>query len=588
MDYNNFIHIDDPAKQEELIQKYTTNYGMVPAKKFNSKDKIVDQLGKKIESESTYEGRKYKLIAKRDHLITPGERHWNRFLGVLACIFSVCLALFSPKVRRLFSSKDFTMHFAVWINPPVQQQAPQQSAAQQPTGQHSSAASSQRTEAIAPPETPPVISMKISEQQLKDLDAEDITSKNELAQGIDIPEGAKESLQYALMNPRKKEGAAERGIKWYNSGPRTHVFALDAAPGLIFKTQPRSIVKSFSHRYENMLKAKSVCRKNDLNLLVIPNAKMYSVAISESSRRGVNEMTTPLIVEKKLNLHPSQSMQDQLYSESTHLDESFKQLTTFACLTGYNDAETRNNCILDNDFDEHGNQRLGLVDLDNMGHDPDDSWSSNDLKEYAAVGLFGLSFPRRNGIIHCVNNEQQAKMILEIANKHGINTKGDDVVGIGSIYSYEAAWKMRQEAIEENNNLKKFYANKAIKVGNELLPVNQQLDFSAYPQQEKLQAIAQALFKEINKQITKSDEPTIKSKRWVYIPTDKRDSHPEFHNTDKESITGAQVNESEPDWNKRYEDYYLTSAFGVVAQKFKELGLIFNVKREYSGWILQA
>lgn len=433
---------------------------------------------------------------------------------------------------------------------------------------------------VEPPKPQTVVTINIEEGALKELSAEEKEIKDHLEEGIMIPQAAHESLAKALMVPE----AEEAGIKWYHSGDMMVVFTLDAAaPGLIFKI-PRDNTDSLEPRYKNSIKAKKVIQDNSLHLLSVPNAKIFSVKLSETDEKGHSEeKQIHLIVERKLNIHSSQAMQKKLYRECKKLDETLKQLTIFCCLTGYSDAECRNNCMEENNVDKDGNQKIHLIDLQNMGVDPKNNWGPKTLAAGAAIGLFGSSMWSMRGLVHCVNNEAQAKMILEIAQKHGVLAKQVDAEFANS---YQEAWEERKAEIEAFAKLEKFYAEKGIKMGNEPLPA-MDFDFSEYPQhRQTLETLAKAIYERMSKQIKDSIEPAVEARRLVGIPTNEKESFPEFYQLDHESLTEKKL--SGELTRKEVEEFELTTAVGIVVQKFMEKGFIFKYTRYPNGWSLQA
>lgn len=74
------------------------NNKWVPAAKFNSKDRLVDKNGHKISSH--YKGCPYQIIEKRERTFSSLERFGRGFLGTLAVVCTLFLALFSKSVRN--------------------------------------------------------------------------------------------------------------------------------------------------------------------------------------------------------------------------------------------------------------------------------------------------------------------------------------------------------------------------------------------------------------------------------------------------------------------------------------------------------
>lgn len=87
----------------------------VPAKKFKGKDKLVDAQGNEISA--TYTGRQYKIVEKRVWAYSCPKLYFRKYLGILAVIYSLGLALFSKSVRNLFKKSGNSFHFAIEVPP---------------------------------------------------------------------------------------------------------------------------------------------------------------------------------------------------------------------------------------------------------------------------------------------------------------------------------------------------------------------------------------------------------------------------------------------------------------------------------------
>ena len=83
------------------------------ASKFNCKERIVDEKGR---YSSTFEGRRYQIVAKMERSLTGSEKFFKRFLGTIAVICSLGLALIFKPVYRLFNSKT-SMRYATFYVP---------------------------------------------------------------------------------------------------------------------------------------------------------------------------------------------------------------------------------------------------------------------------------------------------------------------------------------------------------------------------------------------------------------------------------------------------------------------------------------
>jgi hypothetical protein len=87
------------------------NDALAPVAKFNSINRIVDEKGNTVRSD--YTGRTYKIVEKRERTLSGLERFGRGFLGTLAVVSTLCLALFSKSVRSLFTKSKETIRFAI-------------------------------------------------------------------------------------------------------------------------------------------------------------------------------------------------------------------------------------------------------------------------------------------------------------------------------------------------------------------------------------------------------------------------------------------------------------------------------------------
>lgn len=97
----------------------TLNSKWISVTDFSCKDKIVDEKGQEIGAD--YQGRKYRIIEKREWTFSKCMRFRRGLLGVVVVICSFCLALFSKNVRDLFIQSKKTKYYAV----PVKDDLPQ-------------------------------------------------------------------------------------------------------------------------------------------------------------------------------------------------------------------------------------------------------------------------------------------------------------------------------------------------------------------------------------------------------------------------------------------------------------------------------
>lgn len=105
---NNFKIIND-TNDIKLSKKW------VDSTKFNRKNKLVDKNGKPITS--SYNGRQYRLIAKKEKTFSILERIKRVFLGSLAVLFSLGIALTSKSIRNLFLKEKTKIRYGILVPP---------------------------------------------------------------------------------------------------------------------------------------------------------------------------------------------------------------------------------------------------------------------------------------------------------------------------------------------------------------------------------------------------------------------------------------------------------------------------------------
>lgn len=489
----------------------TLNNKWVPAAKFNSKDRVVDEKGHQVGSD--YKGRQYRIIEKRERTLSGLERFGRGLLGTVAVICTLCLGLFSKSVRNLFTKSKENIRFAV----------------------------------LAP-----------KENLTKPKNEEYNISERELQQGISISEDTISKIQTCLKNvlQRREEG----GVKLYNSQGDHRVFALDTAPGLIFKMKADKNCHTFGNddsmkaRYQTMINAQTIVRTHQLGLLVIPNAKLFTVNAEGEEYE--------IIAERKVDINPEESAQEQYFQDHAEsLNETIRQLAIFICKTGYSDVEWRNNPMLNNSLDEHGNRKFALIDIEEMDN--------------PETGLFGGGWGRR-GLVRCVT-EEQGKIVETVAKQHGIQTG-----------SFANAHARRKQEIEEGRKLKEYYTTKNITVGNEPIQIDESsLDFSEHPGKvEELRKVTKDVVQAINDEISKtSSEKSVKGRRYIYINT----RHEPFLSPNYKLVEPGEDAYTTSQAFKTNEDYHKATYLGYIVQKLIDLGVIHSlVNHNVHGYFLQA
>ena len=518
----------------------------VPSTKFNSKDRLVDAKGKAVSSD--YKGRQYRIIEKRERILSTPERIGRGFLGTLAVVCTLFLGLFSKSVRNLFIKPKENVRFGVLV--PPSSNLPSQIA---PSVSMPSALDSQRKVDPVKVKTDQV-PFPVSSQKPKKSEEEQNISEKELQQGMSISEETVAKIQTCMKNVLqcKEEG----GVKLYNSQGNHRVFALDTAPGLIFKMKAskncHTLGKddSMKARYQTMINAQTVIRTHQLGLLVIPHAKLFTVN-SEGEEYEI-------IAEQRVDINAQESAQEQYFHDyADSLNETIRQLAVFICKTGYSDVEWRNNPILNNSLDENGNRKIALIDIEEM--------------DGQTTGLFGGGFGRR-GLVRCVS-EEQGKIVETVAKQNSVSTS-----------SFANAHARRKEELADGRKLREYYATKNIVTGDEPVQIDEStLDFSAYPEKtEKLKLFTLDLVKAINEKTSKSSsEESVKGRRYIYINTNKKPFQGMNNRLIDENISANSY--------KTDEEYYNATFLGHVVKKLADLGAIYKlVNRNGHGYFIQA
>ena len=93
----------------------TLNKMWAPAAKFDSKNRIVDEKGKAINSK--YNGRAFLMIEKKEYTYTSLERFCRGLLGTIAVICTLCAAVLLQSVRDLFTKEKINARFAISLTP---------------------------------------------------------------------------------------------------------------------------------------------------------------------------------------------------------------------------------------------------------------------------------------------------------------------------------------------------------------------------------------------------------------------------------------------------------------------------------------
>jgi hypothetical protein len=517
----------------------TLNSSWVHSAKFNSIGRLVDEKGTTVNP--NFKGRMYRCIDKRERTFSVLERFGRGCIGVCAAICTIGFALLFKPVRELFTKSKEHIRFALPVLPSnvsaQERNLPPEEAASTPKKQPQETKASNTTEAKGAVE--------------ETVKPEHEKSEQELQQGISLSATTLSKIQNCMSNILNQEPVA--GIHFYTSQQAHRVFELDSDPGLIFKMSLKKSTptsdNSTKARYESMIKAQTVVRTHQLGLLHIPNAKFFTVDIQGKK--------VELIAEKKLDINPEGSAQEQHYYEyADRLNEAIRQLAVFICKTGFSDVEWRNIPILNTKVDGGRNTQIALIDLEEMAS--------------SSIGLFGKDRKRR-GLVRCVTGEQ-GKIIESVAKQYCIQT--NDFA--------EAAAKRREE-VEDYKKLKEYYAKHHIVSGYEPIRLDiASIEFPEYPEKaKKLRELTEQIIHTMNDQILKaSQNRSVKGRRSIFIS--KQTS------LFKEACTFIIDPQENPQQAVRQGQADITFLDHIV-KKLTYLNLIFKlIDRHPCGYLIQA
>ncbi|MCI5052946.1 MAG: hypothetical protein MRY21_07440 [Simkaniaceae bacterium] len=486
-----FIQINDRSQ-------IPTDSSWHDATKFYSYGRVVDTNGRPLTSQ--YEGRTYRLIGKK-------EKHNSKSKRIAFLVLTIFLSILTfGAIFRCRSLKNLRAHKIV------------------------NRYGLQEAKPIATSTSPQT--NKIMREVL-------------LTQGVSVADQMKTHLNQVLNSVLKKESVA--GVSQYKSQSDHRVFTIDSIPGHIFKLHIDSTSNDMKDRFSNMLKAVEEIANNKLDLLVVPNAKLFEIQH--------NGQTYPVLVEKKLTFNPSASGQEQLYEKSGKtLNESVRQLALLISKTGLQDIDFRNIPIL-KETDDFGLRKIGLIDLEFM-NDP----------TYSA--FYGNYYCRDRGLIRCVNLSQ-----VHFLNKFTRNLPINE-------YSLRSAIRLRKKEIEDNQKLAAFHSKRGIIEGDEPIQINEgDLTFPNYPElEEELKQWALKFIAEINRQIEKSSpNDSKKARRRIQVPLLD------------EPVNFKEIYSSElPQIDRPFSEVETGMKLDHIIHRFMELGLLYGTVQAPHGMIVQA
>ncbi len=508
---------------------------------FRCRERIVDEKGRRVADD--YKGRRYQILEKKETPFSTSDRIQRGLFGIIAAISTLCLALLSSYVRKLFTKPNKTIRYAIPYPPPLAS----------PNQQGISPLPSTSEGTVTPfkaglsPGFPQSFSHELENSETEKIEGDRFRkelqlSSRALQRGISLSNKEIQEIQQCIE--KAFQGEKDFFVKFYKREPDQWTFSLFSMPHLIFKMKPQG-GRMLDH-YQSMIRGETIIRLNQLGLLVVPRAKLLVIGKHE------------ILVEEKLHFEP-RSQERYLQGDRSR---QLSQLTKLVCEMNYSGVGWHNHPILDDKVDEDRNNKIGLINLrETLGRE---------------VGLFGDDSGRK-GLIGLVNEEQR-EIIRIVAKENGV-----------SLASFKAACARINKELEERE-LEKYYQAKTIVTGSELVKLNESdLDFSTYSPdvEEKLKSLALNLVKYINSSISQSSsQDSIQKRRNVFIDTNSGSSP--FWGLDKKLINPGEDEFETANKFETDQEFYDATFFGCVVKKLADLGAIYKLDSRERGTCLQA
>lgn len=363
---------------------------------------------------------------------------------------------------------------------------------------------------------------------------------NALLQAPAFQQFAKFEDLIAARLPALLKGQKSREATIISNG-NALVFQLPEYPELVFITNG-----SIERRFQALINGRQVCVTHNLDRLVIPHAKKFSVTIEGKKYE--------LLAEEKLQFNANAAFQEDLYYTHTEkLRIPLQQLAVFVAKTGFSDVNWRNIPLITRSLPEA--PQIALFDIED--------------KEGECIGYFGKEGRGgqfRLGVIGAAFTEEQIDMILEQVDIHGItNAFGFPIRD----KEKQAIKAQRLNEIKEKKDLIKFYSDNKI-TGKEPISTNFH------------DKVTDDIVAYINHSIQISEEPTLKGMRMVNILTGITmytydTKYPAY-------VTPFTSIEEEEAWYKKVSRYH--SKLERAIDALIEGGHIFQVIREHGDGIL--
>lgn len=176
--------------------------------------------------------------------------------------------------------------------------------------------------------------------------------------GISLSLPVKEALYDTVAHFRKRLIAVEPidGVEILSEA----VFSLDYGPQVIFKIADDSGRKDMVERWGYVQRAAEICKKQQLDLLVLPQQSLYEVYLGREILH--------VIAEERLPLTNNALVHARLYETfAEDFEPTLQQLVAFIAASGFRDVDFRNIPVLDRAAGSDTAPQIGLVDLEDCG-----------------------------------------------------------------------------------------------------------------------------------------------------------------------------------------------------------------------------
>ncbi|EXK23600.1 hypothetical protein FOMG_19639 [Fusarium oxysporum f. sp. melonis 26406] len=221
-----------------------------------------------------------------------------------------------------------------------------------------------------------------------DNDVRSIGLVSTIGKGVHLSFSVQTALHNTVAHFRKNLIAEEpvEGVEILSPA----IFSLDCAPKVVFKIADDSGSKDMVNRWGYVERADAICKKKQLNLLVLPQQSLYEIRYQYGIIHVIAEERLPLANNFLVHARRYETL-------AKHLDPTLQQLVTFIAASGFRDVDFRNIPILDQDLIPNAALKIALVDLENCGDiiDGTQNWG------YYQSAFFGTGGGTR-GLFGCI------------------------------------------------------------------------------------------------------------------------------------------------------------------------------------------